>query len=107
MTALPPVPRATKTFPSASDIRQALLDRCLAYEQASGTARSELSRLLTNDPSFLATVEAGRNIRIDTYEKCMTRLDVMFELLDLHPQPKGRSDNGKKKIRNGAKAPRK
>src|SRR3974390_881311 len=105
MTALPPVPRAT--IPSAQAIRQVLLDRCSAYEAASGTARSELSRLLVNDPSFLATVEAGRNIRIDTYEKCMTRLDVMFELLDLHPQPKGRSDNGKKKIRNGAKAPRK
>ena len=109
MTALPPVERTPKGFPSASDLLRALLDRCTEYEQVSGIARSEISRLLTNDPSFLSTVDAGRNITIGTYERCMTRLDALLAVAALPGvarKAKGRSAHGKKK-RNGGKAARK
>jgi hypothetical protein len=60
-------------FPTEENQRLFLHD---CAEQFRGLPRSKIGQRALNDPSFISQVEAGRNIKIHTFESSMVWLDV-------------------------------
>jgi len=62
-------------YPTAKDIRAALIQRVEEYCDKSGTSASAFGRSVLRDSSFVPQLKAGRNVTLDTYETVMRWLD--------------------------------
>src|SRR5580765_4777878 len=73
-------------YPRAADLRRLLLERCARYCEVTGIGRSVLSEKLVNSPKYLGNLASGKTKMFDvTYDRCMTRLDELFQELDADP----------------------
>lgn len=68
---------------NADEIRRAILKRCTAYCEATGTGMTILSIALTNSPAYLGFLAGGRrNITLDMAEKIQTRLTALERTME-------------------------
>lgn len=56
-----------------------MLDCAERFRKATGMPGSEIGQRSLNDQGFLSQVEAGRNIRFQTFETFRTWLDVHWQ----------------------------
>lgn len=63
------------TYPSEAAIRESLLKRADAFNEATGMSRTDIGRAAVSDPAFLHQVAKGRNFTVGTYSKAMDWLD--------------------------------
>jgi hypothetical protein len=78
-----------KGYPSADEIRAALIKRAAEFCAATGMSKTALGKAAVNDPAFFAQVEDGRNFTNEMYRRAMAYMDA-------HPPRAGRSEPKRK-----------
>jgi hypothetical protein len=74
-------PYKQRLYPTANDLRVALLQRAETFCALTGTSLSAIGRTAVNDGSLLFEIQKGRNFTVGTYTTVMGWLDANW------PQP--------------------
>lgn len=62
-------------YPSAANIRAALLLRAASFRRKTGMPLSAIGKNAINDSAFLFAVAEGRNLTLRTYQRVMDWID--------------------------------